>query len=320
MSGHEKESSAIKKGLLWLQRDKLFSRWKERYFILTRDYLACFKKGSKIANSDMGGFINKLNLADVDGVEWMERKGEELIVITVPQEGKLLLKAKSGVHDWLQALRSTIADSKGRREALRNSMGRELRSVICDSGHFEGEKYAVQTTYSDCSPQMMRFSCDITRELRGSTGRLRTPVDHKFTPPSQTNYPRFSLLTDVDVHGDLDDDPGIDLNSTTSSSSTPSKHILVPSLMAGHRRTHSHGPVAPSKLLDNGILYTCTSVETPPNVPSRAAVDRSVSDAHHLEVQARRRMKSDKELNVSTKEMRKRFSGLYLSSSETTNA
>ena len=28
--------TTVRKGLLWQQRDKLFSRWKERYFILTK--------------------------------------------------------------------------------------------------------------------------------------------------------------------------------------------------------------------------------------------------------------------------------------------
>ena len=42
----------------------MFSRWKERYFILTRDYLHCFKRASgsgpgKI--SEMGQFIFKVN-------------------------------------------------------------------------------------------------------------------------------------------------------------------------------------------------------------------------------------------------------------------
>ncbi|XP_068083246.1 uncharacterized protein [Anabrus simplex] len=53
-----REMHAIKKGLLWQQRDRLFSRWKERYFILTRDYLHCFKRAAdKISN--MGQFIFK---------------------------------------------------------------------------------------------------------------------------------------------------------------------------------------------------------------------------------------------------------------------
>lgn len=60
-SASEKENYALKKGLILIQRDKLFSRWKERYLILTKDYLACFKKSSKIASSAMGGFIFKVN-------------------------------------------------------------------------------------------------------------------------------------------------------------------------------------------------------------------------------------------------------------------
>ncbi|EDX04332.1 GD23589 [Drosophila simulans] len=59
----------IKRGLLWQQRDRLFSRWKERYFVLTRDYLHCFKRASGSANeraSDMGQFIFKVKRAYSD--------------------------------------------------------------------------------------------------------------------------------------------------------------------------------------------------------------------------------------------------------------
>lgn len=48
----------VKKGVLWQQqnhnkfRQKLFSRWKKRYFILTTDYLVCFKRStSKVGRS-----------------------------------------------------------------------------------------------------------------------------------------------------------------------------------------------------------------------------------------------------------------------------
>lgn len=54
------DPSTIKKGLLWQQRDRFFSRWKERYFVLTKDYLACFKKGSKVGISEMGSFMYKV--------------------------------------------------------------------------------------------------------------------------------------------------------------------------------------------------------------------------------------------------------------------
>ena len=53
------KSTAVRKGLLWQQRDKLFSQWKERYFILTPDYLQCFKKGTS-RMTEMGEFIFKV--------------------------------------------------------------------------------------------------------------------------------------------------------------------------------------------------------------------------------------------------------------------
>jgi hypothetical protein len=59
---------AIKKGLLWQHRDRMFSRWKERYFILTRDYLHCFKRASGSGSgkiSEMGQFIFKVNISFV---------------------------------------------------------------------------------------------------------------------------------------------------------------------------------------------------------------------------------------------------------------
>ena len=58
-SGVRSSSSTVRKGLLWQQRDKIFSQWKERYFILTPDYLQCFKKGTSRI-TEMGEFIFKV--------------------------------------------------------------------------------------------------------------------------------------------------------------------------------------------------------------------------------------------------------------------
>ena len=57
-------SSTVRKGLLWQQRDKIFSRWKERFFILTEDYLQCFKRGTSRI-TEMGAFIFKIKLVEV---------------------------------------------------------------------------------------------------------------------------------------------------------------------------------------------------------------------------------------------------------------
>ena len=49
----------VMKGLLWVQQDKLFSRWKERFIVLTSHYLQFFKKTSSRI-SEMGAFIMKV--------------------------------------------------------------------------------------------------------------------------------------------------------------------------------------------------------------------------------------------------------------------
>ena len=56
---HDSEENIIKKGSVWVQQDKLFSRWKERFIILTNGYIQIFKKGVT-RFSDMGTFISKV--------------------------------------------------------------------------------------------------------------------------------------------------------------------------------------------------------------------------------------------------------------------
>ena len=55
------DACTLKKGVIWYCKDTLLSRWnwRERYFILTKDYLSCFKK-AKSQYSDMGAFLFKV--------------------------------------------------------------------------------------------------------------------------------------------------------------------------------------------------------------------------------------------------------------------
>ena len=52
--------TCIRKGVMWVQQEKLFSRWKERFIILTSGYLHIFKKSTSRI-SDMGPFVNKVS-------------------------------------------------------------------------------------------------------------------------------------------------------------------------------------------------------------------------------------------------------------------
>ena len=56
--------AALLRGVVWVQRERLFARWKERFCILTRDYLHCFKKGSTQL-TECGPFLFKVCLKTV---------------------------------------------------------------------------------------------------------------------------------------------------------------------------------------------------------------------------------------------------------------
>lgn len=69
--GNEENIFTVKKGVLWQQQQydkfhqRLFSRWKKRYFILTTDYLVCFKRSTpKVGRSEMGKFLYKVSYLD----------------------------------------------------------------------------------------------------------------------------------------------------------------------------------------------------------------------------------------------------------------
>jgi len=133
----EKASKTVKKGLLWQQKDKLFSQWKERYFILTQDYLQCFKKGSSRI-TEMGEFIFKIKLVEVEEVELLDRRGYLVISITLSTrgEGKIYLRKTEGIRDWFNSLQDCVRDSKKRRtDRVNNSFWSNKQ--ITDSSSIE---------------------------------------------------------------------------------------------------------------------------------------------------------------------------------------
>jgi hypothetical protein len=101
LSSPAQEESVVRKGLMWIQQDKLFSRWKERFIILTTGYLQIFKKGAT-RFSDMGTFIRKVKLSGVESIALEDKRGYLTLVLgtSFPQEGKLLLRRTEGLKDW----------------------------------------------------------------------------------------------------------------------------------------------------------------------------------------------------------------------------
>lgn len=185
------ETTTVKKGLLWQQWDKFFSRWKERYFVLTKDYLACFKKESKVGTSEMGGFLYKVNLADVEGLQWADKKRTGVIALRVGTEGQLLLWTNCGLDDWMFALRDAIGRSKGRREALRKA--HTLGPQFYDGGLTKRQALLLQHTLSSDGQAQSPSS-----SVRTSTScELRSLGERTPTPSLTRKAQRMSVATEA---------------------------------------------------------------------------------------------------------------------------
>ncbi|XP_049521618.1 histone-lysine N-methyltransferase, H3 lysine-79 specific-like isoform X7 [Dermacentor silvarum] len=188
------ETTTVKKGLLWQQWDKFFSRWKERYFVLTKDYLACFKKESKVGTSEMGGFLYKVNLADVEGLQWADKKRTGVIALRVGTEGQLLLWTNCGLDDWMFALRDAIGRSKGRREALRKA--HTLGPQFYDAGLTKRQALLLQHTLTSSEAQSPSSS------VRTSTScELRSLGERTPTPSLTRRAQRMSVATEASDSG-----------------------------------------------------------------------------------------------------------------------
>ena len=172
----EPENSSIKKGLLWQQRDKLFSRWKERYFILTKDLLQCFKKEtSKI--TEMGGFIFKviwnfkagmneadsdvinwdcvqIKLSEIEAIELLDKRGYLTICITLAREGKVYLRRADGIRDWFEAIRDNMKESRARKNNRTSAIFLDRRQNTDSSGMENWLAQRRMGKLSDSTPEV----------------------------------------------------------------------------------------------------------------------------------------------------------------------
>jgi len=150
----EQENSTLKKGTLWQQKDKLFSRWKERFFILTKDYLQCFKKGTSRI-TEMGAFIFKIKLNDVESLELIDKRGYLTISLLVAREGKMLLRKPEGIREWYNTIKDCTRECQER--TMKSTEDFWNKRQFTDSSNIEQwllarHKIGLQYAYSDSTP------------------------------------------------------------------------------------------------------------------------------------------------------------------------
>ena len=154
--GDVTSTPTLRKGLLWQQRDKLFSRWKERYFILTKDLLQCFKKGTSRI-TEMGEFIFSIKLAEVESLELLDKRGYLTICLSMQREGKVYLRRTEGIREWYSAIREGMEESKARRSHRVSAIITDRRQVADSAGM---EKWVAArrlcrlSAFSDSAPEV----------------------------------------------------------------------------------------------------------------------------------------------------------------------
>nr|XP_016945464.1 uncharacterized protein LOC108021316 isoform X8 [Drosophila suzukii] len=241
----------IKRGLLWQQRDRLFSRWKERYFVLTRDYLHCFKRASGSANeraSDMGQFIFKVKLVDVEKVEWLNRRSYSAIGLLLGREGRVLLRCDDGLEDWFELLEECTMTSKERRRALKIAQGpRSRASLAAPVSHasLQFQHFGLGGTYSSALDDWL---------MTNGTGGLGR---HKIGAGSLNGYAGANPFLFSDSVPDLsalnNENHNHHLSGISTNHSTPQK---IPHHSNANLSRYSNGYVsAQNSFTQAGALY-----------------------------------------------------------------
>ncbi|XP_066141537.1 uncharacterized protein [Euwallacea fornicatus] len=250
-SNYGKDSThAIKRGLLWQQRDKLFSRWKERYFILTRDYLHCFRRASGADRiSEMGQFLFKVKLVDVDKVEWENKKTYSTVALVIGRDGKIYLRAPDGLEDWFELLEECMLTSKERRRALRNTHDGRPRdnnnlTASLDEWLAARQKFPMRRLLTEATSTPKQ---EVTLRRKNWT-----PRDDDWDHPVMDN--RLSLLTDIDIN-DVNSYDDSTLGAPSVTSYRMSRDILCiqpPSLrQSGSFRSTRENAHLPAKRVAN---------------------------------------------------------------------
>ena len=128
--------TCIRKGVVWVQQEKMFSRWKERFIILTTSYLHIFKKSTSRL-SDMGTFVNKVSqqfnwygrgkatpvstqirLSEIENLSIEERKGYLTLVLATQRDSRLLLRKTEGIRDWQRSLEAQLGKERQRHREM----------------------------------------------------------------------------------------------------------------------------------------------------------------------------------------------------------
>jgi len=159
-------SMVVMRGLLWVQQDRIFCRWKERFVVLTTHYLQLFRKG-RDRLSEMGDFLYKVRLSTLVSVTLEERRGSLTLVLGL-KEGRLVMRRTEGIREWQRGLQRL---SGGRMERTEGFWAK-LESGDTGEKREEGEDSGLDSLHTSSSKSSLRLS----RPPKGQTRRDYTKL------------------------------------------------------------------------------------------------------------------------------------------------
>jgi len=186
--GHD---TCLRKGVMWVQQEKLFSRWKERFIILTSSYLHIFKKSTSRL-SDMGTFVNKIRLSEIESLKLEERKGYLTLVLVTSRDSRLLLRKTEGIKDWQRSIDQQLVKERQKQ--------REMQST---------SEFWSRRQFSDCQTS-----------AASQWLLVRDNIGHK--------YGYLSRMSPSNFHSETEDSGFESLVTVTSDSSSNSSRIVSP--------------------------------------------------------------------------------------------
>lgn len=208
-------NEVLKRGFLWQQRDKIFSRWKERLFILTRETLKCFKQDAAGSRPSTNDLLYTVKLADVVDVELLDKRGYLTICVSLEKDGKVFLRKTEGIKEWYKQL-AELSQRQRPKKATPSSGSSWMKRQLTDSSgmeHWLQKKKGLLSAFSGSSPDISKagggpvkseITLDQLCDLYDQADSDKTEQDQPKgalarSPIKRRTINRLSLMTDLDL-------------------------------------------------------------------------------------------------------------------------
>merc|ERR1712183_268398 len=118
------QTTETRRGNLWLMSGRFLGRWREQFFVLTKNSIYFFSGSSGLASSRK---INKLMLTDICDVIMVREKGQMLLSLEINKLKRILLRKEEGIRGWYEDILNNISALKAKNYRRCNSVDIQSR-------------------------------------------------------------------------------------------------------------------------------------------------------------------------------------------------